>query len=132
MRNMHNLQPRHWAAAAVILFAAMAGCGGGSGDSIARSNQGNQDAATISLDAADNVFKPDQPRVPAGAKVTVNVENTGETSHTFTIRDLNVDTGTIAPGKSKTVTFTAPDETTQFICVPHELEGMTGELLIEG
>jgi plastocyanin len=109
----------------------MAGCGGSGGDSIPRTNQGNQDTVTVSTNAEDNVFNPDELRVPAGAEVTVNVENTGEVSHTFTIRDLDVDTGTIPPGKSETVTFTAPDETTQFICVPHELEGMTGELVIE-
>jgi nitrite reductase (NO-forming) len=128
MRTMHKFQPRRWETAAVIFLAVLAGCGDDGGESLARSNQ---KTVTVSAKAEDNVFKPDKLFVPAGAEVTVNVENTGAESHTFTIRDLNVDTGTIPPGETKTVTFDAPDETTQFICVPHELEGMTGELMIQ-
>jgi plastocyanin len=128
MRTIYNLPSRRWAAAAAILLAVLAGCGDGV-ESLARSDQ--KAAVTVSVKAEDNVFAPDRLRVPAGAEVTVNVKNTGAVPHTFTIRDLNVDTGGIPPGKAKTVTFTAPDETTQFICVPHELEGMTGEVVIE-
>lgn len=127
MQNINNLQSCRRAAVMVIFLAGLAGCGEEGSGSLPRTNQ---DSLTVSTKTEDNVFSPERLSVPAGAEVTMTVDNTGELPHTFTIRELEVDTGTIAPGQSETVTFTAPSETTQFICVPHELEGMTGELLI--
>lgn len=112
----------------LLCLVLVASCGDG-GES--ENEQTSQAATKVSLEAVDNAFQPTELNVPPGARVTVDVVNSGKEGHTFTIRDLEVDTGLIDPGESASVTFTAPDQPTQFICVPHEFQGMTGELVPE-
>lgn len=86
-----------------------------------------EEARSVQLALQDDVFAPEMLRVPRGDEVTVEVKNEGDKPHTFTIRSLDVDTGTLQPGDSRQVTFTAPQEDAEFICEIHP--GMTGTLV---
>jgi plastocyanin len=75
-----------------------------------------------------------------GDIITINFRNTGDEDHTFTINNPNgsgylVDTGYVAPGTNKSVTFTvpsAPGTYTYYCRVPgHKEDGMVGTLEIE-
>ena len=83
---------------------------------------------SFTLVAKDNTFQPDVIPALPGALVTVTLQNKGDLPHTFTIRDLDVDTGTVGPGKSDRVEFKAPEEDLPFICTFHEFEGQIGRL----
>ena len=87
--------------------------------------------------------------VPAGKAVTLNLKNTGSVVHTWTlvskpVTDMSAtldkanvlfDSGDVAAGASKTVTFTAPTTpgTYQVICTDkgHFELGMTGQLTVQ-
>lgn len=112
-------------ASTLALFASACG-GGGGGDT----GGGGGGTAEVDLSAQDNVFKPAELSVPAGADVTVTVTNDGEAPHTFTSQDLGFDE-TIDPGGSAEVTFTAPDSDAEFVCTFHEGAGMTGTIVVE-
>jgi len=75
--------------------------------------------------------------VAAGSVLTVTFKNTGDEDHTFTINNPNgsgylVDSGYVAPGQNKTVTFTVPSASgnyTYYCRVPgHKEDGMVGTL----
>lgn len=101
---------------ALVALLSLAACssGGGSKGGAGAQGAGNE----IKVEATDNKFSPATLSAPSG-KVTVTITNTGKVPHTFTIQSLNVDTGNIDPGQSKTVTFTAPDSPTEFVCTIH-------------
>jgi plastocyanin len=102
---------------------ALTSCGdGGSGAN------GDSSGEMIQVSAQDNEFSPMEVEVSAG-EVTVRFTNEGTNSHTFTIEALGVDTDTVEPGESKTVTFDAPSDRTEFICKIHyESADMEGHL----
>lgn len=111
--------------AALLAMVALTGCGGGESEGGA-DIQGLDEE--IKVAAADNEFAPTELSVPDG-KLTVTVTNTGDEIHTFTIKSLDVDTGNIEPGESKTVTFDAPDAETPFVCTIHEAsDNMVGTI----
>jgi plastocyanin len=90
-------------------------------------------AAALAVGAFEWGFEPSHIHAIAGADVTIDVTNTGSELHTFTIPDLGVDTGTINPGESISVSFTAPSAGDYaFICTyaGHEEAGMTGTLAV--
>ena len=125
------------------LFAVAAlgltACGGSSeSDEGTKSASGSEAPAaggggtTIELSAIDNEFEPTDLEVKAGEEVTVNFTNDGETVHTFTSDELGFDSGNIDAGDSKTVTFTAPDSDTEFVCTIHlESDDMVGTISIK-
>jgi plastocyanin len=122
-------------------FAAMAlvvGACGGSDEtpSGAREGAAAPAAATtsdqrVTLEAVDNTFSTEELSLPAGAVVELTFTNNGANPHTFTSSALGVDTGTVAPGDSATVTFSVPDEPTEFLCSLHGAGGMTGVIVPE-
>ncbi|MGH2768217.1 MAG: cupredoxin domain-containing protein [Candidatus Methylomirabilales bacterium] len=112
-------------AAAVLTLGACAGGGGGGG---VDKTPGREETFTVV--GKDNVFEPKELSVPAGEEVTVELKNEGKAAHTFTVRELGVDTGIVAAGASKKVTLTA-ERTIPFVCTLHEVEGMVGQLVIE-
>jgi plastocyanin len=85
----------------------------------------------VTLEATDNTFSTEELVLPAGEVVEVTFTNNGANPHTFTSSALGVDTGTVAPGESATVTFTVPDEPTEFLCSLHGAGGMTGVIVPE-
>jgi len=84
-------------------------------------------AATIELEADDFYFGPTFVKVAPGQKVTIELENEGNASHTFTSESLDVDQQ-VAPGKTKKFTLTVPSDGTAFEvhCTFHEDMGMQG------
>jgi plastocyanin len=110
----------------VGLIVVLAGCGKGetaSGDV----RSGPAAAGAVRLVMEDDRFQPEVLEVPAGSPVTVEVRNDGNRSHNFTIDSLGVSTGPMHHGDVKTVRFTAPKGTTQFICTWHK--GMVGRVV---
>lgn len=75
---------------------------------------------TASISAVDNDFEPEELELPAGEEVTVSFTNDGDAPHTFTSDELGFDTGSVEPGATAEVTFTAPEEDTGFVCSIHE------------
>jgi plastocyanin len=80
-----------------------------------------------SIEQDDYYFEPTFLKVSPGEKVTVELKNEGDTTHTFTSDSLNVDQQ-VAAGKSKKVTVTIPSSGSafQFHCDFHESMGMQG------
>ncbi len=101
---------------AVLLLGA---CSGGSEPAAESAGTGAPDGG-IAISAVDNQFEPTELALAPGKEVTVTVTNNGETVHTFTSEELGFDTGSIEPGASAEVTFTAPEEDTPFVCTIHE------------
>lgn len=122
----------------VIGSTLMAACGGTTLATEPRSTQDpqSQDKAEpakspsrLTIHAQDSVFAPKRLDFPQGEEVTLNFVNDGELPHTFTIRDLDVDTGTVRPGASRVVSFTVPESNTPFVCTIHEFEGHVGTIV---
>lgn len=125
-----------------IILAAMAlllaACGGGDGESVALSFEGNDSFQ----------FSPSSASVSAGDEVEVTLNNVGALDHSWVLVGGDADvatvtdadainsatTGTVAPGETGSVTFTAPTAGAyQFVCtVPgHAVAGMVGTLTVE-
>jgi len=95
-------------------------------------NKGTKDisakkSATLELEADDFYFKPTFVKVSPGEKVTIELENEGSATHTFTSDSLDVDQQ-ISAGKKTKFTLTVPSDATafQFHCSFHESMGMQG------
>jgi nitrosocyanin len=85
----------------------------------------------VSLAAADFSFNPSQLSVPAGASVTVTLQNTGKVEHSFTLDNGSVSQDADA-GETKTVNFTAPQSgTLAFHCKYHPTQ-MKGTITVGG
>ena len=113
-------------AAALTATLAFAACGS-SGSS---SNTGGG-GTSVDLTAMDFSFSPTQLSVPAGASVTVNLKNTGQTEHSFTLDNggTSVD---VDKGGTATANFTAPQSgTLSFHCKYHPTQ-MKGTITIGG
>ncbi|MBV9327319.1 MAG: multicopper oxidase domain-containing protein [Chloroflexi bacterium] len=83
------------------------------------------DASAFAIRVADNHFEPADMSVPVGATVTWT--NAGINRHTATDFEGTFDTGDIAPGGSKRITFTQPG-TYRYFCRQHVLGGMLGTI----
>ncbi|NUR75102.1 MAG: cupredoxin domain-containing protein, partial [Thermoleophilia bacterium] len=82
--------------------------------------------SNVSVTMQDNSFSPSTIHAAAG-QVTVTITNSGHSAHTFTIGSLV--NQVVAPGQTKTVTFTAAAGTYRFFCVYHG--SMVGSLILE-
>jgi len=66
-----------------------------------------------------------------GDQVTLNITNAGPAPHTFTITGVT-DSGQIAPGTSKQVTFTVSQAgTLTFFCTIHGASVMSGQISVQ-
>ena len=76
----------------------------------------------------DIAFQPTELNLPAGQDVTITLTNQGKLPHSFNIDDLNVHSGDIQPGDTKTVTVNGSAGDYQYYCdVPgHKEAGMVG------
>ena len=83
----------------------------------------------VDVGAVDFGFEPNNASVAAGGKVTVS--NKGQAPHTMTFDDVQLDTGTIAPGA--TADLTAPDApgSYSYRCNVHPAK-MRGVLVVLG
>ena len=107
---------------ALALIAGVSGCGGSS-DGSSTSSPGGAEAVSIE----DFAYSPADLTVAKGA--AVKFSNGDSTNHTATATDASaLDTGTIAPGKSKTVTFETPG-TFQYFCAFHPF--MKGTIVVK-
>lgn len=99
-----------------------------------------QPAVVVTMSDAPPKFIPDKITVKVGQ--TVEWKNTGHTIHDVTTKPgpivkadqvavpagaQSFDSGFLAPGKSFSYTFTVPG-TYRYICIPHQADGMTGEV----
>lgn len=115
----------------LVSIAAAIALGACSMDS-ERGEGSSQNSATASgsISAVDNEFEPTELQLPPGKDVTVEFTNDGETAHTFTSEELDFDTGTVKPGDTAEVTFTAPEDETTFVCTIHEAsDDMVGTIV---
>ena len=87
----------------------------------------SKSAATIDMEADDYYFGPTFVKVKPGEKVTIELENEGNASHTFTSDSLGVDEQ-VAAGKKAKFTVTVPSDGTafEFHCSFHQDMGMQG------
>jgi plastocyanin len=76
------------------------------------------------------MFSPSEFTFSAGEEVTFVLTSESE-FHTFTVDDLGIDVE-IDGGETEQLTFTfdQPGEYT-LICIPHELQGMTGTITVQ-
>jgi plastocyanin len=141
-------------AAVAVLF--LAGCGSSKKDSVATPGNasgssslaqtanlsgkvtaaGNKTVtgktASVSIDLQNFSFKPTYIQIDPGAKITVNLKNTGAAPHTFTVEGTDVNTE-LQPGKSGTATVTAPKTgVVAFSCNFHKSGGMQGAFVVAG
>ena len=106
---------------AVALIACLPGCGGDSSSTASV-------AGSKSVSIENYAFAPADLTVAKGT--AVEFSNEDSTNHTATATDSSVlDTGTIPPGKSKTVTFETPG-TIQYFCAFHPF--MKGTIEVTG
>ncbi|MBI5350999.1 MAG: cupredoxin domain-containing protein [Chloroflexi bacterium] len=106
-------------------------------------------STTMNLTMTDFKYAPMENTIPAGREITVNIKNEGAVIHEYVIMNLGETAGDkfgdedegniyweveVDPGKSKTVTFTAPSEagTYEIVCGTegHLEAGMTGTLIV--
>lgn len=117
----------------------------------ASANNAGAGTVGMTLNVAMSEFKydPSSWTVTAGELVTVNLNNSGSDYHTWTVMskpvggsyssanqsDILFNSGRVAPGSSKTVTFTAPSApgSYQVLCIlpGHFDAGMLGQLIVK-
>lgn len=140
-------------AAVLLIVVLVAGCGGGgtsssssSSSTTSSSSSASTSATSSSSTSAANVkrievtlsefaFTPNVIEVNRGDQVEIVFTNTGALPHDFRIDALNVDSGLVQPGESKTITFTASraGEFEIHCAEPgHAPSGMTGTFKVIG
>ena len=88
---------------------------------------------TFDIKLEDIKFDINELDAPANTDITVNVTNAGASVHNFTVPDLDVTTGDLQPGESKTITFNtgAAGEHDYECTIPgHKEAGMIGKLVV--
>jgi plastocyanin len=89
----------------------------------------------LAVTASEWRFDPPSLHVQAGQPVALSVTNAGTQLHTFTVPKAGIDTGTLQPGATHDLTFTAPTAPGSYdvLCTfpDHAEAGMTGTLVVE-
>jgi uncharacterized cupredoxin-like copper-binding protein len=88
---------------------------------------------TLDLQLEDIKFDKTELDVPANTQVTINIKNSGASTHNFNIDDLNVHSGDVQAGGTATVTFNSgPAGSHEYYCnIPgHKEAGMDGKLVV--
>ncbi len=116
--------------ASLAVLAVTGACTGSSEPAADPASDSGGAADTASISAVDNAFEPNEMQLTAGEEVTVSFTNDGDATHTFTSDELGFDTGSVEPGETAEVTFTAPEEETAFVCSIHEQsDNMVGTIV---
>ena len=100
----------------------------------AASPQASPIATEVNLDMVELRFIPDTLEIPANVDVQVNLSNSGNLPHNFSIKDKDISVD-LAAGDKTSFTLNLPAGTYDFFCnVPgHEGAGMVGKLtVVEG
>ena len=111
---------------------------------------GDKPLTTIDVDMTEHKFTPNEFTIPAGAEITINLNNIGTQPHEFQILmlgakvDETVDkdgnstkywSAIARPGESKSLSFTAPSEPGSYAikcsAPGHTLAGMVGTLHVK-
>lgn len=110
---------------ACLAGAVLASC---SAEATAPERASGQPASgdAIELVAQDQAFTPDTLLLSGSEEVTIKVRNVDDTPHNLVIESMGIDTGLIQPGESASVSLTAPNEVTEYVCTLHS--GMTGKI----
>lgn len=112
--------------ALVTTAAALAACGDDNGDGNGGVEADGGDGDDYAIDLTDFRFSPDELDGAAGETVSIELENTGSASHTFTGEGVDEE---VAPGDRATLEVTLPDSGNfDFFCRFHEGQGMVGSI----
>ena len=125
---------------ALIGSIFLTACGGG----------GDKPLTTIDVDMTEHNFTPNEFTVPAGAEITINLNNIGKQPHEFQILVLGANvnesvdkdgnstkywSAIARPGESKSLSFTAPSEPGSYAikcsAPGHTQAGMVGTLQVK-
>lgn len=101
---------------------------------------GGQPQTAVTVELVDIAFNPNEFTIPANTDVTITLQNSGVTPHTFTVTDhnnpnvqnLGIDVE-VQPGETGTATVNAPAGDYYFYCkIPgHEEAGMHGIMHVQ-
>lgn len=83
------------------------------------------DGGAVTISLAEHYFDPSLITVTVGT--TVIWRNVGQQSHDVNARDDSFHSGTLGPGTTFAYTFTKPGRYAYY-CIPHEGDGMFGEV----
>lgn len=127
------------ACAAVFVMGACGGdddggdsgddAGGGGGEAAAAGECGGSGGTALAISAENTAFDTDELTAPAGEQVTVEFTNNDSLPHTFTVPDMDCDTGNVDGGETAQLSFTMPDTETEYVCTIHS--NMEGTLVPE-
>lgn len=112
-----------------LLVAGVAAVGAAcspSSDASGDVSNGPAAGRVVEVVAGDQFFEPAVLELRSGAELTLEVTNTGDTPHDFSIEELDLNTGTIEPGEVATATLTVPDKAIEYVCSYHS--DMRGEI----
>jgi plastocyanin len=86
-------------------------------------------SGSVTVEADDFYFKPTFMEAQPGSKLSLEIENEGNETHTFTIDSAKIDE-TIDPGKKAEVEVTVPSSGDfNFYCRFHRSQGMQGAIV---
>ncbi|MCI0633409.1 MAG: cupredoxin domain-containing protein [Actinobacteria bacterium] len=116
------------ASLAVLAVAAafVAACGDDDGDGGDAVEAGRGDGSATTIELEDFQFSPDSLEGAPGETLTIELDNTGDASHTFTGEGVDE---VLQPGDNQTVEVALPDTGAfDFFCRFHRNQGMTGTI----
>lgn len=111
---------------AVLSMGALTACSGSSGG-------GGRTIEVVMGEDGEMAFNPPDLTATKGEKITVHLVNKDSQAHSFAIKDFNVNSGNVAAGKTKDVTFTASKTgDIEYYCAVagHKDGGMVGTLKV--
>ncbi len=109
---------------ALLAAGLLAGCAGGA-EKVGDVKSGAATGDAVEIEAGDNFFKPEVLQLKSGDEITVEITNTGDAAHDWTVDELKVSTGTMSAGDIANATFIVPDKDMKFVCTLHSgMEGM--------
>lgn len=114
-------------AAGLLAAGLLAGCAG-SPEKTGNVKRGEATGEAVKIEAGDNFFDPENVTLKAGDEVTVEITNTGDTPHDWTIDEPSVSTGVMGAGDVANATFTVPDDDVKYVCTLHS--GMEGTIKV--
>ena len=89
----------------------------------------------VFVEAKEFKFAPISLNLKKGERVVLTFKNNGKLPHTFSVPDLNIETGIIMSGKNRTIAFEVPSTAGSFraVCkIPgHDQAGMIGKVIIK-